>query len=70
MKIPCGEYEGVVSFVQVFEGYRDGRAVYRDKTTKNIRIILKRYEKFENGIGEELWDVLLSDISVESTERI
>ncbi|MEM9717903.1 MAG: hypothetical protein AAGA10_01560 [Bacteroidota bacterium] len=70
VKNPGGDYEGVVSFVQVFEGYRDGRAVYRDKTTKNIRIILKRYEKFENGIGEELWDVLLSDISVESTERI
>ena len=70
VKNPQGDYEGIVSFVQVFKGYRDGRAIYQDKTKKNIRILLKRYEKFENGIGEELWDVLLSDISVESTERL
>ncbi len=67
---PQGNYVGTVSFVQIFTGYVDGKPVYKDKTTKSVNIILKKYEKYANGEGEDLWDVLLSDIMVELTERV
>lgn len=67
-KDPSGNYWGMVSFLQRFKGFRDGKVAYSDKVTKNVKVWFKSYEKFENGVGEELWDVLLSDIMVEQTE--
>ena len=67
-KDPSGNYWGMVSFLQRFKGFRDGKVAYSDKVTKNVKVWFKSYEKFENGVGEDLWDVLLSDIMVEQTE--
>lgn len=63
-KTGTNEYETTLTYVQIFVGERDGVVVYRDKTTKTVKVILKR-------IGDEeyhRWDVLLSDISVSATE--
>ena len=65
-KIGTNEYETTLTYVQIFVGERDGFVVYRDKTTKTIKVILRR-------IGDEQysrWDVLLGDISVSATEPI
>ena len=64
-----GNYYGVVSFVQKFTGYRDGKPVYSDYTRKNIEVVLKGYTKKVGGQTQELWDVFLSDIGVVNTRR-
>lgn len=65
---PDGNYHGVVSFEQVFKGYRDGKIVYEDITRKDAQVILKTYEKNIEGNTKLSWDVLLSDIGVTSYE--
>ena len=63
-KIGTNEYETTLTYVQLFVGERDGVVVYKDKTTKTVKVILKR-------IGDEQyhrWDVLLGDIAVSATE--
>ena len=39
---PDGNYYGVVSFEQVFRGYRDGKLIYQDVTRKNATVVLIR----------------------------
>ena len=63
-----GRYWGLVSFVQRFRGFKDGRVMYSDKVKKTVTVFFKSYKKFSNGLGEDQWDVLLSDIMVEHTE--
>lgn len=65
---PDTTYRATVVLSQIFEGYKDGRPIYKDITTKRAEIILKKYEKTINGNSEENWDVFLGDISVEHTE--
>ncbi|MEO6964183.1 MAG: hypothetical protein ABIY90_19610 [Puia sp.] len=65
-----GNFYGVVSFEQVFRGYRDGKLVYQDITRKNATIVLKTYEKNYEGNVTNVWDVLLSDIGVITTKSI
>ena len=63
-KTGANEYETTLTYVQLFIGERDGVIVYQDKTTKTVKVILKR-------VGDEQyhrWDVLLGDISVSATE--
>lgn len=67
---PDGNYYGVVSFEQVFRGYRDGKLVYQDVTRKNATVVLKTYEKNVDGNIKNVWDVLLSDIGVISTKPV
>lgn len=67
-KDPSGNYWGMVSFLQRFKGFRDGKVAYSDRVTKNVKVWFKSYEKFTEGMAESLWDVLLSDIMVEQTE--
>ncbi len=67
---PDGNYYGVVSFEQVFRGYRDGNLIYKDITRKNTTVVLKTYEKNINGNIRNVWDVLLSDIGVISTQSL
>ncbi|MEP7279992.1 MAG: hypothetical protein ABI813_15195 [Bacteroidota bacterium] len=67
---PDGNYYGVVSFEQVFKGYRDGKLVYQDVTRKNTNVVLKTYEKNVDGNTQNVWDVLLSDIGVISTKSL
>lgn len=64
-----GNYYGVVSFVQRFAGYREGKLVYSDYTRKSIEVILKGYTKFVGGTYKEEWDVFLSDIGVVNTRK-
>ncbi|GAB3203328.1 hypothetical protein ABID22_000898 [Pontibacter aydingkolensis] len=64
-----GNYYGVVSFQQVFEGYDDGNVVYRDVTQKNVEVILKSYQKEIDGEKKSLWDVFLSNVGVEETSK-
>ena len=67
-KDPGGNYWGMVSFLQRFKGFKDGKVAYSDRVTKNVKVWFKSYEKFTEGMAESLWDVLLSDIMVEQTE--
>ncbi|MEP6749362.1 MAG: hypothetical protein ABJB86_16625 [Bacteroidota bacterium] len=67
---PDGNYYGVVSFEQVFRGYRDGKLIYQDVTRKNATVVLKMYEKYIEGNVKNVWDVLLSDIGVISTKSL
>ena len=55
-----GRYECVAYFFQKFEGYRDGRLVYTDVTTKKVRVYL---EQIEGPVGKT-WSIALGDISV------
>lgn len=64
-----GNYYGSVTFEQVFRGYKDGKIVYTDVTVKKGIVILKAMEKNIDGKIKNVWDVLLSDIGVESTDE-
>lgn len=59
-----GNYYGIVSFEQVFKGYREGRIVYEDRTRKNVEVLVRQLIKGENTV---IWDILLSDIGVKET---
>jgi len=63
-KGPDGNYYGVISLQQKFEGYQEGKVVYSDITRKNIEIVLKTYRKEVEGESLLLWDVFLSDIGI------
>ncbi|HTI09968.1 MAG TPA: hypothetical protein VL832_15480 [Puia sp.] len=67
---PDGNFYGVVSFEQVFRGYRDGKLVYSDITRKNATVVLKTYQKSIEGSTTSVWDVLLSDVGVISTKAL
>ena len=61
------KWYATVSFAQRFSGYVDNVLVYTDKTVKSTLVELRVYEPEINGVGEVLWDVLISDIKVEAT---
>ncbi len=63
-----GNYYGIVTLQQKFEGFIDGRLVYTDVTKKNMTVILKTYDKYVVGEKQTLWDVYLGDIGVVQTE--
>lgn len=63
-----GNFYGVVTFEQVFRGYRDNQLVYSDITRKNENVVLKTYNKNYEGATKTIWDVLLSDIGVVYTK--
>lgn len=65
---PDGNYYGVVTFEQLFRGYRDNQLVYSDITRKNANVVLKTYKKNYEGTTKTIWDVLLSDIGVVYTK--
>lgn len=68
-KGPDGNYYGIITFEQVFKGYKDNELVYSDVTRKNIEVILKTYKKSIEGKSQSTWDVLLSDIGVVETKQ-
>ncbi|WP_146897435.1 hypothetical protein [Adhaeribacter aerolatus] len=68
-KGPDGNYYGSVTFQQVFEGYTDGKPLYRDVTQKSVQVVLKMYDWIEEGEKKQLWDVFLSDVGVEETRN-
>ncbi|WP_313993205.1 hypothetical protein [Xanthocytophaga flava] len=70
IKGPDGNYYGVVSFVQTFKGFVDGKVVYGDITQRNITVILKLYEKVVEGQGKKMWDVFLADVGIIETRKL
>ncbi|UZR99433.1 hypothetical protein [Chondrinema litorale] len=63
-----GNFYGIVTFQQKFEGFIDGNLEYSDITKKNITVILKTYDKYIEGEKTTLWDVYLGDIGVVNTK--
>ncbi|WP_020526364.1 hypothetical protein [Flexithrix dorotheae] len=64
-----GNYYGIVTLEQKFDGYNsDGQLVYSDVTKKNMTVILKTYDKYVVGKKETHWDVYLGDIGVVVTK--
>jgi len=63
-----GNYYGIVTLQQKFEGFIDNKLVYTDVTKKNMTVILKTYDKYVVGEKQTLWDVYLGDIGVVQTE--
>lgn len=61
-------YRAYITFVQRFTGVKDGQVVYTDVTEKRQEVILKSYKKTIEGEENEIWDVLLGDMSVEHTQ--
>lgn len=66
-KGPDGNYYGWVSFKQRFKGYVKDLPAYEDLTTKSIKVIVRKMQKFENGIPQDYWDVFLVDVLVQET---
>jgi hypothetical protein len=64
-----GLYYGIVSFEQVFRGYKDGQLVYEDRTIKNQTIVIRVREDSRDGIKSLAWDVFLSDVGVIQTTK-
>ena len=60
-----GEYEAVLSWVQIFVGKKGDMTVYRDKTKKDIVVKMTRNE-YDDGIVR--WSVLLGDTTAAVTE--
>ncbi len=66
-----GNFYSVVTFVQKFEGFIDGKLSYGDLTKKDITVVLKNYTKVEaDGVLKNKWDVYLSDIGVKETVKM
>ncbi len=70
VKGPDGNYYGVVSFVQTFKGFADGKMLYGDVTQRNITVILKLYEKAVEGEKKKMWDVFLADVGILETRKL
>lgn len=66
-KGPDGNFYGWVSFKQRFIGYVKDLPAYEDLTTKSIKVVVKKIQKFENGIPQDYWDVFLVDVLVQET---
>lgn len=65
-KIAPNKYVCTCQYVQYFYGYRDGRLVYRDRTTKRIECLI---ESEDTEDGRE-YIVQLGDVEALHTERI
>ena len=59
-----GNYYGIITLQQRFNGFMDNKLVYSDLTEKNVEVKVISYEKEVNGAKQEMWDVFLSDIGV------
>ncbi len=56
-------------FCQKFVGYRDGRVIYSDVTTKKVSVYIEAIEiPMPDGSTQKIWNALLGDIYVVSTE--
>ena len=59
-------YEAMAYFAQKFIGFRDGKVVYGDITTKKIKVYIKALEV----PGGVIWDAKLGDVYVTSTNPL
>lgn len=61
-------YECMAYFCQKYIGYRDGRIVYSDITTKKVRVYINAIQVPKaDGSTETIWNALLGDIYVVET---
>ena len=66
-----GQYECIAYFTQKYVSYREGRIVYSDITTKAVRVTIERIDvPRSDGSTRTIWNALLGDIYVESTESL
>lgn len=67
---PVGDhYECMAYFCQKYVGYRDGRVVYSDVTTKKVKVYIQAIQiPKANGATEIIWNALLGDIYVIETK--
>lgn len=62
-------YECMAYFCQKYVGYRDGRVVYSDITTKKVSVYIEAIEvPRPDGSVQTIWNALLGDVYVVSTE--
>lgn len=65
-----GNYYAVITFVQKFRGFSDGKVIYGDVTRRNVTVVLKSYLKTgADGDTKKAWDVFLEDIGVVQTHK-
>jgi len=67
-KGPDGKYYGVITFFQKFEGYKEGKLVYKDVTQKNIEVVIDKVTTMYGSKKVERWNVLLGNITVKETK--
>ena len=63
-----GRYQATAHFCQDFAGFRDGKMVYHDQTTKSIKIYIYQVD-IDNNSGHGTWQILLGDMKVESISK-
>ena len=62
-------YECMAYFCQKYIGYKDGRVVYSDITTKKVRVYINAIQiPKADGTTETIWNALLGDIYVIETK--
>lgn len=64
---PDGNYVGVITIYQRFEGRSDDGLEYKDTTKKDITVFVQKKETQIGGRVIDFWDVLLGDIRVTET---
>ena len=66
---PDGNYYGIITGQQTFEGYGKSDAVrYKDVTQKNVRVKLQPFQKQIEGQNELSWQVFLGNVGVGSSQ--
>jgi len=64
-------YECMAYFCQKYIGYRDGREVYSDITTKKVKVYINAIKiPKRDGTTQTVWNALLGDIYVIETRAI
>lgn len=66
---PDGNYRAIITIFQKFEGFMDGRPVYKDITQKNIEIVIKNQERYYGDRKISSREVLLGNIRVVETRH-
>ncbi|MBO0936704.1 hypothetical protein J2I47_09125 [Fibrella sp. HMF5335] len=66
---PDGNYYGIITGQQTFEGYgKADNVTYKDVTQKNVRVKLQPYQKQVEGQKELNWQVFLGNVGVGSSQ--
>jgi hypothetical protein len=64
-----GNYYGIIKGEQRFTGYdKDGEVKYADVTEKNVKVMVKSYNKANNGTDSQQWGVFLGNIGIIETK--
>ena len=64
-----GNYYGMIKGEQRFTGYdKSGEVKYADVTEKNVKVMVKSYNKPVEGTAVQQWDVFLGNIGIIETK--